>query len=155
MSSACAASRLTAGRKRAKTPTPAFRILGLTSDQRPHVGGFGVEREARWHDADHRARAIVERQTLSDDVRCGAEAVLPEAMGEHDGATLREIVAAERATHRRRHAEQGEEVNRRGDCEHHARRPAPAQDLFARGPRSCRNRLEAAAVLFPGFEILE
>jgi hypothetical protein len=55
---------------------------GVISDH-PAASSW-VEREARRHHAENRARALIEIDGLTDDPRIRSERAAPERVGEHD-----------------------------------------------------------------------
>ena len=131
------------------------KLLAVRRNQPPHVGGLGIEREARGHHANHRACAIIERDAAPDDVAARGKRVPPETIRQNDRAPARQIVGLEGAPDRSRNAEHAEDLDARRNREHDLRVACIGQDLIAGRPRRGAELLEADAVPPPRVEVLE
>jgi len=154
--------RLLAGDAAPQPPEDAHALIAVgpklfaaRRDEPPHVGRVGIEREPRRHDADHRARALIQREAAADDIGAGRQRAPPEAMREDDRASPRQIGRLEGSTDRRRHTEDREQLDARGNREHDLRVARAGQDLLARRPRGGRELVEAGTVPPPRVEVVE
>jgi len=131
------------------------KLLAVRRDETPHVGRLGKEREPDRHDADDRARAIVQREAAPDKVGARGERTPPEAMRQHDRASARQIAGLEGPANGGLHAKHREELDARGNREHDLRIARARQNLIAGRPCGGRKPIEAGAVPAPRLEILE